>query len=246
MSGRTPKTGLLRQWVLLPERKKFVVVGVLAVACFLSLRSVFSPKAEQSFELRHSLTAGRTLCWKILGSTISALAPCPHSRDRCTTLCPPPYGAHACGADEKEALRLQIIREAEAEHEKELATLREQNLQAQSMLRCVARSPCIPPVLLLRPLATHHGASFKCRDLYSRAVAAGGHPCGSAAVWRAVVRVGICADDVVMVDVGVRERVCRGTNPTSPAPPPPSSHALHPHPAPCWMLSWPRRSRTRI
>ena len=90
MSGRTPKTGLLRQWVLLPERKKFVVVGVLAVACFLSLRSVFSPKAEQSFELRHSLTAGRTLCWKILGSTISALAPCPHSRDRCTTLCPPP------------------------------------------------------------------------------------------------------------------------------------------------------------
>ncbi len=93
MSGRTPKTGLLRQWVLLPERKKFVVVGVLAVACFLSLRSVFSPKAEQSFELRHSLTAGRTLCWKILGSTISALAPCPHSRDRCTrivTPCPPP------------------------------------------------------------------------------------------------------------------------------------------------------------
>ncbi len=119
--------------------------------------------------------------------------------------------------------------------------------QCSGVLRAALAYPSHPRVLLLRPLATHHGASFKCRDLYTRAVAAGGHPCGSAAVWRAVVRVGICADDVVVVDVGVRERVCRGTNPTSPAPlPPPSSHALHPHPAPCWMLSWPRRSRTRI
>jgi hypothetical protein len=178
-TGRTPKTGILRQWVLMPEKKKFVVVGVLAVACFLSLRSVFTPKPEATFQLRHSLSPGvwphrtRPHCYP-RAAVAAPLAPllvpaCCIAVARGRPL--QAGGVIACAhgvvvggvcADEKESLRLQIIKDAEAEHAAELAKLREEHLRAQALLRYVhvvhtCMRGCIAP---RRARARAHG---RCR-----------------------------------------------------------------------------------
>ena len=58
MSARvTPKTGLLRQWILLSDRKKFVVVASVAIISVFAMRAFFATTPD-TIKIRHALTSG--------------------------------------------------------------------------------------------------------------------------------------------------------------------------------------------
>jgi hypothetical protein len=118
------------------------------------LRALFMPAPADEFHVRHVLTAGRCLivvAWPAASSLKLAarwLHQCTHmfvALEVVVPACESTFAAHEasrlrCGGcngapEEKEALRLQIIREAELQHEQELQRLREENKIAQQTIR---------------------------------------------------------------------------------------------------------------
>jgi hypothetical protein len=69
MTSRTPKSGVLRRWILLPESKKMIIVAVVSVLGFAAVRSLFAAVPERSYTVQHVLTEGA--CGHALG-TVSA------------------------------------------------------------------------------------------------------------------------------------------------------------------------------
>lgn len=61
---RTPKTGLLRAWILLPERRKLVLVAAVSVLGFLAFRSFFFTETQETFQVSHVLSSGMPL-WHV-------------------------------------------------------------------------------------------------------------------------------------------------------------------------------------
>ena len=58
---RTPKTGCVRSWILLPEKKKLIVVAVVSILAYAAFRGVFfSDSSPHSFEVSHVLSAGKS------------------------------------------------------------------------------------------------------------------------------------------------------------------------------------------
>ncbi len=55
---RTPKTGWLRKWILLPDRKKALVLLLAAAGVMMFARIALAP--SHSYEVRHVLTEGAT------------------------------------------------------------------------------------------------------------------------------------------------------------------------------------------
>ena len=53
---KTPKSGLLRHWILLSERSKITTVIIGVVLTSFVIRAAFLTSSENEFELRHSLT----------------------------------------------------------------------------------------------------------------------------------------------------------------------------------------------
>ena len=62
MSSRpTPKTGLLRQWILLSDRKKFLAITVTAVISVFLVRTILFAKPAAEFEISHTLSTSGSL-----------------------------------------------------------------------------------------------------------------------------------------------------------------------------------------
>jgi hypothetical protein len=56
---RTPKRGLLRLWILLPERRKLVIVAVLSIVAFAIVQSILGGgEKDASISVRHVLSDG--------------------------------------------------------------------------------------------------------------------------------------------------------------------------------------------
>ena len=54
--SRTPKSGLLRKWILLPGRKKVLFAILASTALVITMRAAFAP--TRSYEVRHVLSSG--------------------------------------------------------------------------------------------------------------------------------------------------------------------------------------------
>lgn len=55
---RTPKRGLLRQWILLPDSRKMIVVALVSIAAFAAFRTAFFVSRPPTFAVSHVLSAG--------------------------------------------------------------------------------------------------------------------------------------------------------------------------------------------
>jgi hypothetical protein len=58
---RTPKTGVLRWWILLPRVKRVVVVGLGLVLLYAAARLVLEPPPQATIRVPHALTLGGCL-----------------------------------------------------------------------------------------------------------------------------------------------------------------------------------------
>ena len=55
---RTPKTGLLRRWILLPERRKLIIVAVLSILTYAMFQSIFGSSDTTTISVNHVLSEG--------------------------------------------------------------------------------------------------------------------------------------------------------------------------------------------
>jgi hypothetical protein len=150
---RTPKTGVLRRWILMPERKKLLIVAVISILGFFAFEQLILSSPEPTYVVDHVLTAGT-------GFALPSPVVFRHQLANMLYTAPV-FVSGYCAAEEREAIRQQAIREQTAIHEAELQRLQEEGSRVQQLLEYVmAARGC---VAIRAWLVVAMGACFVCQ-----------------------------------------------------------------------------------